>query len=1258
MGSDFKLKGSDINSPNIFGAEVERENMTKQAVRNLGIIHHGITVREAWEKFQPELQRLKQEYQERWKGFRRNVLWRALKADLENYGLENPYTYGRMTKQSIIDARVEQRARHQATELWGDGSHEVFEEGKPLKMSPKLPLEENETRVAKDKHVINIEYDAQAHRHGNEHAKLRVTGWVTVESYLPRSAWENPTPAQKADIGKFLKEAIEMGTGGNEYGLLVETESPGIVEHLDYRLITPLDQHDEFKYLDIAKVSLFASNHPTTYRAIRGDRGIEDVCVIDTLLTHYRGQPGFAKLVRSDLEYLYGETKHSPEGHCCLLDVYDWLHERKLKYKIVDCCYRTISSSSYKQHSNVKMLYAMVANNHLYLLPGAEALESSLPQLDLRNAVALENASLEDIDKFESNSVVVIKQDNVLPLISELWKRNTIASDIDSSYTRMMANGVHVVARPDWDDCKAIVAALAGSPMAPMVQTATIGGIANTMLTQAGVPQSTLNNDVAMLLGRVPILMHDYEAEADGDIMCVDCVRSHPSILRDITDALVLDASSTPKPLSADASIDDYAYYVARSQSSALSGGGFRFMEVNLGAQLVCRGEQMRTLMDMGIVERSDIKYVIQAYAHAPVDFKGVFDMIDGLDIPPKTAKHLRVAVCGSLRSTRTKPRAFLTNNWRMVVCRKDEERMAAIDDKTSLESLGDGLYAVKCGESKRVTRSRSPLYTDILMGQMIKTLKLRQALGGYLVQLKTDSVTVVGCKSALDSIDIREGYGGYRVEQYKHQRLKSHPITDIYKPRKWRDVDLETVCTEGGLVCAHAGRGKTYGCLKLLSSKRGICTAYSHTVVRTMRQMHEGFDGCGETQFHTVAALLAMYETNPSSFTRLLMSVSYLFVDEVFCVSNQDMRRLYEIARSGLCTLVMAGDPDQLESCDDHPVRWYETVALKEMAGYRHCRLTKLQRYDEELDEVCQTILAGKDVRRRFRPTTEASQHLCWTHKKRIALNAREMIKHKPDDAVLLKAPNTESPCPHQDVWLYTGLPVYACVNQKKHGIYNRMSGSVTRVGHSDEASSEHDMTIRCGDREFTMKHSEFHAVWRCGYARTIHSSQGATLIGAVGFHEQDRWDRRMAYTMLSRVKSVHDICMDGPLTARSEREHADVCPVVSDWRYVGIVDDNVEVSETPSARLLLKVEAEDVERWTRVLGARAAPEQKPVLEGGEHDVKLLGTIMWEDSRNRWVWRAMINGKRSRKTVAVTSKRSKDEALVLIKEHQLKFSR
>lgn len=1541
-----------------------------RAVQNIGRLDDSVLVKDEWFKLQPQIEKMNTYYQQRWAHVKRETLWNALKADLESYDeplSELRIKYRHSTKADIIQERVYQQALYGARQAWGDGRIEDMDTGvfgpRP-RMEDRQDLSPNEYKES----WATIRYNATIGAKENAYVEDEITGLIDLRTSFPIEQWKRPDARSRARITKLISDALfalededyGQGPGGITYTLYIK--------HLSYDFLQ-MEGDDMVPNPDIERVSLFASDHPTTYRAVRGDRGVKNVCVIDTLLTHYRGQPGFSNLCRDDLKYLYEETTHSPEGECCLLDVYDWLGTRKLKYKFVDCTYRTIRSSSHTDHSNVKMLYAMIANNHMYLLRGAEALECVMPQLDLNKAIRM--TKLDEIRALPANSVAVVKQDNLLDMIMELYKRhNEIASDINGAYTRMMTNGVHVVSRPDWDDCNAIVKALPAN-LADMCRTASIGGIASTLLQQAGIPESTMTDQVAELLSHAPILVHDTGASPnDGDLMCVDCVRSHPSILRDIDSTLVMDVSSTPEPFSGE--ISDDCYYIAQREWDQ-----FMFMEIGLGKQLVARGSQMRDLIDMGVAELGDIEYQIHAYAKATVDFKRVFDAIDELDIPPSTAKHLRVAVCGSLRASCSKPRAFLSNSWKMLMCNNSYTPHQVSKGNTQVSYLGEDLYVVRCGESKRLINSKSPLHHDLIMGQMIKTLQLRKTLGGQLVQLKTDSVTVLGDRQALEQLEIREAYGCYRLETYKRQKLTSRPSTSLWTRKPWIDVGLEVVCERGGLVTALAGRGKSYSCLKQLAPEAGICIAYSHTVVQTMKAMYATHNGNPKTQFLTVAALLSMFNQNPSSFTRRLMGSSFLFIDEVFCISNDDMAKLYAIARQNYTRLIMAGDPNQLESCDDHPIRWYDTDALREMAKYRQCVLTELQRYDADLDNVCQLVLAGKSVPITFRPTSEAPQHLCWTHKRRVVINALEMQKHegqtlrvstpepdthpydnrvlelqqvvdlarlgaiirspaweaddeiglaaregryaitpgtlhelkrlflaaatgtytqytqttetsrglcgryfarggsvqrckrvirhtilrdlevggrvaydldmenchvtllhqwctkndvdasclsayinnkqdyrrrvasalveralvKPDEDavdvakrqflvmlngglaldgaadipllrefgsgiahihervmelnphlkvnghnaggrtcnrlmcalenqmwwaaadrlpkgvelldnafdgwVVLADRNTdinklcrhversiavtgytvsvehkpfdqgyeidesdlldasaihqlalqlsrympvEGPCPPQDVRLYVGLPVYACVNDKRHGIHNRMSGSVTSVG-------EDACTIECGSDSFEVKHSNFHAVWRCGYAKTIHSSQGATLVGAVGFHEQDRWDQRMAYTMISRVKCLDNVCMDGPLTARPERQMDRSVPMYTDWRYMGVVGGVVVVDDKPSEHLPLMVEPDNVDRWTRILESRVAPDQKPVVAGGEHTVKLLGNILWEAARNRWVWRAMINGKKHQKVVGVTRKRSREQALEIIQQHQLKFS-
>ena len=125
-------------------------------------------------------------------------------------------------------------------------------------------------------------------------------------------------------------------------------------------------------------------------------------------------------------------------------------------------------------------------------------------------------------------------------------------------------------------------------------------------------------------------------------------------------------------------------------------------------------------------------------------------------------------------------------------------------------------------------------------------------------------------------------------------------------------------------------------------------------------------------------------------------------------------------------------------------------------------------------------------------------------------------MLKHKPENAVLYpKVCDTGMTCETQDLWLWVGCQVYACCRSVVKGLRNGALYTVQTVG---------DVTT-LEDNGHSFSASEVSKYFRCSYAQTYASSQGATLDGIVELLDVDspHFTTKALFMAMSRARDVH---------------------------------------------------------------------------------------------------------------------------------------
>jgi hypothetical protein len=172
--------------------------------------------------------------------------------------------------------------------------------------------------------------------------------------------------------------------------------------------------------------------------------------------------------------------------------------------------------------------------------------------------------------------------------------------------------------------------------------------------------------------------------------------------------------------------------------------------------------------------------------------------------------------------------------------------------------------------------------------------------------------------------------------------------------------------------------------------------------------------------------------------------------------------------------------------------------------------------------------------------------RHICYTNKKRIAIN-KKMMDDKAEDskekivklAKLAYDPNS------QDVKLMVNMPVIARMNSKAYNIANNDMFTVSELTDSccvlsggKKPNTKKGNTIK-GDVKEDIKEEgikidmkDFQKLFYVAYAITCHKSQGATFNHQYTIHEFNLFDNALKYVALSRStkKAFINIMPDDP--------------------------------------------------------------------------------------------------------------------------------
>ena len=435
------------------------------------------------------------------------------------------------------------------------------------------------------------------------------------------------------------------------------------------------------------------------------------------------------------------------------------------------------------------------------------------------------------------------------------------------------------------------------------------------------------------------------------------------------------------------------------------------------------------------------------------------------------------------------------------------------------------------------------PNYIQILDQSNIKIYELQKRLGGELIFRKTDCVICYKNNRSFEDTDgSRKNWGTYKMEtkhsllgyDYEYKMNKNRNVKEyhykgftqyshddtIYETSSNYKQILDFAVEKGGLlICARAGTGKSYLINKWV--EEGLIEDDERTRLAFTNRARRNIKG---TTIHTAFAI------NDDNKCNLKMLNSYrnkkvIMIDEIGMIGFELWKHIVLLKKKFPdIVFILMGDYRQLPPIEDLKNDYFESEIIKYLCNYNRIELLERQRYDLDmwnwLEDFYEKGIVGKGIKYgRFRWN---AKNLVYYNKTRDYVNDLYMAKYKTPDAFLLKHERKNKDDKAKDIWIYKDMPIMSVKNSKKYNLIN--SDELIVTDYNDEFIYLKNLD---NDEILEIPHGEFHKIFVCNYATTIHKIQGATITENINIWNSTKVlnDKHLGYTAVSRAKKLEQI-------------------------------------------------------------------------------------------------------------------------------------
>jgi len=464
-------------------------------------------------------------------------------------------------------------------------------------------------------------------------------------------------------------------------------------------------------------------------------------------------------------------------------------------------------------------------------------------------------------------------------------------------------------------------------------------------------------------------------------------------------------------------------------------------------------------------------------------------------------------------------------------------------------------LYEVETKTYNTKYENDIPIYQQIIEAGWIKIYRLSISLGGEILAVKTDSVTVANAERDVELTDEIGGfkiennpelynkkwkvpYGEFNIELKQWDEVDEQQYAEEYeeciengeKVYPWFDDIVNGIIesNEGCFIDGRAGTGKSV----LIRMLNKYCDENGLKYVNLAPTNKASRNINGQT-IHKFFAIGRDNKTINAKKLTKLKGLDYVFIDEISMVSSTLLRFLHLAKLNNKnVKFILVGDSWQLP-----PVReeaHTDTYCVKFLADFNKKNFHINKRFDESLRKIADRwYLEGRINLRAFADNDKVDRYLTYTNCKRKEINDKMMRKHKKKKKFLeLKYnPNYEEEPTDpeklrnwqpisQDLILNIDMPIISRKNNIKFDVVNNDEYKV--VGFDKRKK----MIMINNETKPNWTYNEFQEYFLPCYALTIHKSQGQTYDRHYKIYEIEKImkcneGRSLLYVALTRARS-----------------------------------------------------------------------------------------------------------------------------------------
>jgi hypothetical protein len=459
-----------------------------------------------------------------------------------------------------------------------------------------------------------------------------------------------------------------------------------------------------------------------------------------------------------------------------------------------------------------------------------------------------------------------------------------------------------------------------------------------------------------------------------------------------------------------------------------------------------------------------------------------------------------------------------------------DSKKIKALKGKISnvdVIEINDNkkLYVVEVNNFKTEVNNDLPIYNKVLENEYIRLYELINKVGGNLIKISTDAISVDGNYN-MANIKFSDAIGGYKYCYIENvtSRQSHYDMTktlDLNTEIKWnithetKDANLlerlnqKSPC--GGvpasfLMTALAGFGKSYYIKQLdcFNDDKTLRLGFTNCSVANIET-----DETLANTFHSYFGI--DYKTTKVNQKKInnLKNINTIIITEIFMTPKVIMNILINIKKTfPSIRFICEGDPEQNRAVMEEHIDWINTTLLHSLCDGNMIKLT-INKRNNETKNYHKIINEERLDEKYYEFRNPLNLNITRTNIKRKQLNEYMMNKQTVTNHIILYD-EIEHYEKGQDVYLNMNTPIMA-IRTIKDKLRN---GKMYKITGFDIINDESGVYV---EGEF-YNDDLFMKTFVVAYACTGHKIQGLTIKEDYNIYEWEMMTPRERYTAFSR--------------------------------------------------------------------------------------------------------------------------------------------